>query len=97
MLEQRDWTTVQERHVEALRYKPRPNEMFRGIPMREWQVLLAAALDLSVAETANLMFLSMSSVRGLRDNLRKRMRSSINWAVVQCLYEGDVLSFEDLF
>jgi hypothetical protein len=43
------------------------------------------------------MFMSMSSVKGLRNNLRKRMDSTINWAVVQCLYEGDVLSFDDMF
>ena len=97
MLDQRELTTRQERHVETLGYKPRPNEMFRGIPMREWQVLLAAALDLSITETAEMMFLSTSSVKGLRNNLRKRMGSTINWAVVRCLHEGDVLSFEDLF
>ena len=97
MLDQREMTTRQERHVETLGYKPRPNEMFRGIPMREWQVLLAAALDLSITETAEMMFLSTSSVKGLRNNLRKRMGSTINWAVVRCLHEGDVLSFEDLF
>jgi FixJ family two-component response regulator len=71
--------------------------MFRGIPMREWQVLLAAALDLPTRETAELMLLSTSSVKGLRNNLRKRMGSTINSAVVRCLHEGDVLSFEDLF
>ena len=80
-----------------LGYKPRPNEVFRGIPMREWQVLLASALDLSVKETAELMFLSTSSVKGLRNNVRKRMSSTINWAVVRSLHEGDVLTFEDLF
>jgi hypothetical protein len=97
VLDQREWTTLQERHVERLRYKPRPNERFRGIPMREWQVLLAASLDLSIRETAELMLLSSSSVKGLRNNLRKRMGSTINWTVVRCLHEGDVLSFEDLF
>ena len=44
-----------------------------------------------------MMFLSTSSVKGLRNNLTKRMGSTINWAVVRCLHEGDVLSFEDLF
>jgi len=97
VLDQREWTTLQKRHIEKLGYKPRPNEMFRGIPMREWQVLLAAALDLSVGATAELMFLSMSSVKGLRNNLRKRMGSTINWAVVRCLHEDDLLSFDDLF
>ncbi len=97
MLDQREWTPLQERHVEALGYKPRPNETFRGIPMREWQVLLAVALDLSVGQTAELMFLSVSSVKGLRNKLRKRMGSTVNWAVVRCLHEGDVLLFDDLF
>ena len=97
MLDQREWTTLQERHVEAVRYKPRPNEMFRGIPMREWQVLLAAALDLSIGETAELMLLSSSSVKGLRNNLTKQSVRRINWTVVRCLHEGAVLSFEDVF
>ena len=65
--------------------------------MREWQVLLAVALDLPSRETAELMFLSVSSVKGLRNKLRKRMGSTVNWAVVRCLHEGDVLSFDDLF
>ena len=65
--------------------------------MREWQVLLAVALDLSVGQTAELMFLSVSSVKGLRNKLRKRMDSTVNWAVVRCLHEGDVLLFDDLF
>ena len=60
-------------------------------------MLLASALDLSVEETAKLMFLSMSSVKGLRNNLTKRMGSTINWAVVRSLHEADVLTFEDLF
>ena len=97
MLDQREWTPLQDRHVEALGYKPRPTEMFRGIPMREWQVLLAVALDLPVGQTAELMFLSTSSVKGLRNDIRKRMGATINWAVVRCLHEGDVLSFDDLF
>jgi len=25
------------------------------------------------------------------------MDSTINWAVAQCLYEGDLLTFDDLF
>jgi hypothetical protein len=43
------------------------------------------------------MYLSVSSVKGLRNKLRKRMGSTVNWAVVRCLHEGDVLSFDDLF
>ena len=39
----------------------------------------------------------MSSVKALRNNLGKRMDSTINWAVAQCLYEGDLLTFDDLF
>jgi hypothetical protein len=97
VLGQQQWTRIQKRHVDALGYKPRPNEMFRGIPMREWQVLLAAGLDLSAGETAELMFLAPSSVKGIRERLRQRMGSTINLAVVRCLYEGDVLTFEDLF
>ena len=73
-----------------LGYKPHRNELFRGIPMREWQVLLASALDLSVEETAKLMFLSMSWVKGLSNNLTKRIGlTTINWAVVRSLHEAE--------
>jgi DNA-binding NarL/FixJ family response regulator len=52
---------------------PRQGELYRGIPAREFQVLLAASRGLSVKETAAHLFLGVESVKTYRKRVLARM------------------------